>query len=101
MYENFHATLKIHRMILKDSFFDRCHYSCKVITYRPEEEFIYLLSEGTELTAFSLDGLYECRIEDENCMNICKGMIRERYWNKQGKVIKFQIQNGFYKKVLN
>ncbi|MCI5868392.1 MAG: hypothetical protein MR224_02640 [Dorea sp.] len=101
MYENCHAELKMHRMILQDSFFDKTIYQCRVITYREEEECLYLLAEEAELTAFSLDGIYECEIVDEESKVVCSGMIQERYWNKLGKVMKFQIQRGFYKKLLN
>ncbi len=40
-------------------------------------------------------------IENSEDPVICKGIIKERYWNKAGKVMKFKIQNGFYKKLLN
>ena len=59
---------------------------------------MYLVSEEAELTSYSLDGIYECSIENLEDPVICKGIIKERYWNKAGKVMKFKIQNGFYKK---
>ena len=40
-------------------------------------------------------------IEDPKDPVVCKGILKERYWNKAGRVMKFKIQNGFYKKVLN
>lgn len=101
MYEKSQALLKMHRMILQDSFFDKIEYQCSVLTYRPEEECLYLLSEEAELTAYSLDGIYECQIMDQDKQIVCCGMVKERYWNKLGKVLKLQIQRGFYKKVLN
>ena len=48
-----------------------------------------------------LEGIYECSIEDPKDPVVCKGILKERYWNKAGRVVKFKIQNGFYKKVLN
>ena len=31
----------------------------------------------------------------------CSITIRERYWNKVGRIVKFQIRNGFYKNLVN
>lgn len=78
-------------------FFDETEYLCKIIAYDEEEETLYLVSEEAELTSYSLDGIYECSIENLEDPVICKGIIKERYWNKAGKVMKFKIQNGFYK----
>ena len=50
--------------------------------------------EGTSVNG--MDALQEMCIRDS-----CKGILKERYWNKAGRVMKFKIQNGFYKKVLN
>lgn len=100
-YEGCTAKLRMERVILEDSYFDETEYSCKIIAYDEEEETLYLTSEEAELTAYSLDGIYECCIEDPDEAVVCKGILKERYWNKAGKVIKFKIQNGFYKKVLN
>ena len=83
------AKLRMDRVILEDSFFDE------------KEETLYLVSEEAELTFYSLDGIYECSIEDPKDPVVCKGILKERYWNKAGRVMKFKIQNGFYKKVLN
>ena len=85
MYEECPAKLKMERVILKDGFFD------------PEKETIWLLTGKTELPVFSLDALYTCSLEQEEESVSCQGQIRERYWNKLGRVIVFHIQNGFYK----
>ena len=74
------AKLRMDRVILEDSFFDETEYLCKIIAY---------------------DEIYECSIEDPKDPVVCKGILKERYWNKAGRVMKFKIQNGFYKKVLN
>ncbi len=73
----------------------------RIITYKPEEECIYLVAEDTEVTEFSLDGNYECRIHTAEDDTVCMGSIMERYWNKAGKGLKFQIRNGFYKNLVN
>ena len=49
----------------------------------------------------SLDAVYECSIQNENEIFTCQGFIKERYISKLGKVIVFQIQNGFYKNPVN
>lgn len=100
MYEKCSATMQMKRMILKDGYFDDISYPCKVIRYNQEEESIYLLTEK-ELPAFSLDAIYECRIETDKGSVACSGILLERYWNKLGNVMKFRIQNGFYKNLLN
>lgn len=100
MYEDCSAKLKMERMILKDGFFDETVHHCKVITYIPEKEKIYLLTGKTELPVFSLDALYTCVLEGEEETIRCEGQIRERYWNKLGRVIVFHIQNGFYKNLV-
>ena len=100
-YEGCTAKLRMERVILEDSFFDETEYLCKIIAYDEEEETLYLVSEEAELTSYSLDGIYECSIEDPKDPVVCKGILKERYGNKAGRVMKFKIQNGFYKKVLN
>lgn len=100
MYEKCPATMQMIRMILKDGYFDDIPYPCTVIRYNEEEGCIYLLTEE-KLSSFSLDGIYECRIETEKGVTACTGILRERYWNKLGNVMKFRIQNGFYKNPVN
>ena len=85
MYEECPAKLKMERVILKDGFFDETIHICKVINCDPE------------MPVFSLDALYTCSLEQEEESVSCQGQIRERYWNKLGRVIVFHIQNGFYK----
>ena len=101
MYQDCPANLSMIRVILGDSCFDDAVYTCKIIRYIPEKESIYLLTGKTELSVFSLDALYECSIQTENEVLKCQGFIRERYISKLGKVIEFQIQNGFYKNPVN
>ena len=101
MYRECPANLSMIRVILGDSCFDDSVYTCKIIRYIPEKECIYLLTGKTELPAFSLDALYECKIQNEDEILGCQGYIKERYISKLGKVIVFQIQNGFYKNPVN
>ena len=101
MYRECPAKLFMVRVILGESYFDDTVYDCKTIRYIPEKESIYLLAGKTELSVFSLDALYECSIQTEEYMLSCQGYIRERYISKLGKVIMFQIKNGFYKNPVN
>lgn len=101
MYEGSPVDIQMERMILDEGFYDETTYQCDVITYKPEEERIYLLSKHTELPVFSLDGIYRCTIAEKDGLVQCGGVITERYWNKLGRIVVFQVKNGFYKKVLN
>ncbi|MGN1165925.1 MAG: hypothetical protein ACI4S2_05850 [Lachnospiraceae bacterium] len=101
MYEGCSASLRMLRMILENGSFDETTHECHVITYNPENECIYLLAEKEDLTIFSLDGIYECILRTEKEKILCKGMIRERYYNKLGKVIVMRVRNGFYKNTVN
>jgi len=101
MYRDCPAKLSVMKVILGDTFVEDGVYNCKVIRYIPEKESIYLLAGKTELSVFSLDALYECSIQTEEYMLSCQGYIRERYISKLGKVIMFQIKNGFYKNPVN
>lgn len=101
MYEECPADLRMTRVVLQEGLFDETAHHCKVIRYNPEEECIYLMVGKSDITAFSLDGIYECTIASEDGPKWCSGVIRERYLCKIGKVLVFRIQNGFYKNNLN
>lgn len=101
MYEECPADLRMSRVILQEGQIDETEHHCKVIRYNSETECIHLIVGKADITAFSLDGIYECVILNEEEPVWCTGVIRERYWSKNGKVIVFQVQNGFYKKNLN
>ena len=102
MYQDCPAKLVMKKVILGDSFMDEEVYNCKIVRYIPEKESIYLLVGKAELSVFSLDALYECSIQiSEEEILTCKGYVRERYISKTGKIIVFQIQNGFYKNPVN
>ncbi|MGN1267051.1 MAG: hypothetical protein ACI4UH_03845 [Dorea sp.] len=101
MYQECPAKLKMKRQVLNEGFFDDASYHCKIITYNPEEENIYLLIGKTELPLFSLDAEYECLISVGEEILKCNGMIIERYVSKLGKVVVFHLKNGFYKNLVN
>ena len=101
MYRECLAKIVMKRVILGEGYYDDRLQECTVIRYNPEKETIYLLVGEAELPVFSLDALYECFIQTEQGHLRCQGYIRERYTSKRGKVLVFQIENGFYKNPVN
>lgn len=101
MYEGCPVELWMEQTILEDGELeDRIHY-CKVIGYDEGRECIQLLLRGEEVDIISLDAIYGCKIMDGDRSAECKGIIRERYLDKLGNMLVFQIENGFYKNSLN
>ena len=72
-----------------------------VIRYEEKEACIYLLLEKEELTNASLDIIYGCEVISEAEKLTFTGRIKERYYNELGKVLKVEIENGFYKISIN
>ena len=72
-----------------------------VIRYEEKEACIYLLLEKEELTNASLDIIYGCEVISEEEKLTFTGRIKERYYNELGKVLKVEIENGFYKISIN
>ena len=91
------AKLHMKRSILMGGEIDLKTYSCSVLWYDSKDENIYLLLENDVLQNISLDCVYECELEAEQGILTCTGTVKERFYNEHGKVLKFQIQNGFYK----
>ena len=101
MYEIYPASLRMKRVILQNGHFNENEYKCQVITYNSEEESIYLLTGDNELPLFSLDALYECTLKTETEEILCEGVIKERYFNKLGRIVVLYVRNGFYKNPVN
>ena len=72
-----------------------------VIRYDAKEACVYLILENEELTAASLDIIYGCEVLSEEEKVTFTGRIKERYYNELGKVLKVEIENGFYKISIN
>lgn len=72
-------------------------YACKVVQYDAKREAVFLSLENDDLPAISLDAIYECNIREDYDLIACTGRIAERYCNQHGKILKFKINNGFYK----
>lgn len=101
MYKGHIAELQMVRNILDEGYLDENVYECEVLADDIQEGSIILQVKSEQLPIFSLDGLYECKVIEDGTMLICNGMIIERFESKAGKVLAFQMKNGFYKKVLN
>lgn len=79
---------------------ERVHY-CKVMGYDAVKEQLELMLRGEEVSIISLDAIYGCKIMDGESYAKCRGRVLERYLNKQGNMIRFQIEDGFYKNTVN
>lgn len=76
---------------------DEKKYLCHVCEYDTKKERIYLVLENDILPSISLDAVYECNVKTKEGVIVCNGRVIERYCTQSGKVITFQIKNGFYK----
>ncbi len=76
-------------------------YECKVWRYDENKECLYLALQEAALSNLSLDAIYECKIEEGAEGLLCTGHIRERYHSEGQQMVKFEIENGFYKIYLN
>ena len=57
MYKECSAKVRMYCMILKEGRFDEKVHHCRVISYKPEEECIYLIAEDTELSVSEVEQL--------------------------------------------
>lgn len=96
MYEGNPVELQMKKMILECGVPDERVYSCHIVRYDHNEQFMYLALEQEELTVISLDGVYECRFSTMEGLFSCTGVIKERYQNVNGNVLAMQIENGFF-----
>lgn len=97
MYENCQVELEMKKMLLTDGILEPKIFHGHVWRYGKEEECLYLQLEDENLSAISLDAVYECRVQEGRQMFTATGKVRERYCNEAGEILEFRIQNGFYK----
>ena len=76
---------------------DKTVYPCEYLRYDSRKECLYLLAKDTALTAFSLDAVYICELQTGDEELQCTGRMKERSNQPVGKVLKIEIENGFYK----
>lgn len=91
------AILRMKKNLCAGGALDEKIFFCSVLMYDSKRECIYLVLEDEMLTKISLDAIYECQITTSEYTEICTGRVRERYYNEFGKILQFEIKNGFYK----
>lgn len=91
------ATLHIKKVLCLHGTMDDRVYSATVLQYDERCECIYFCLDSGKLTDVSLDAIYECNIQTAKEQLNCTGRIKERYCGRTGKIIRFEIENGFYK----
>ena len=91
------ARIKMKKSLLANGTLDEKFYHCDVIRYEKKEESIYLLLRDENLMDISLDGIYECIIYRGSVGIKCEVRIVERYVNQDEKIVRFQVEKGFYK----
>lgn len=96
MYDGDRAVITMINYLKEDKKMDDKSYHCTVIEYQKELEQVHLLMSTGELKDISLDAVYECRIQTIKGEAVCTGVIKERYENRAGMILIFQIANGFY-----
>ena len=96
MYDGDKAVLTMVQYLKEDKEKDENIYEATVIEYQKEMEQVHLILRSGSLSDISLDAVYECRIRTITCETVCTGMIKERYENRAGMILVFQVTNGFY-----
>ena len=89
--------IKMHKSLQVGTVLDKTVYSCEYLRYDSRKECLYLLVNSAELTTFSLDAIYFCELQSGHEILQCTGRIKERSNQKAGKILKLEIENGFYK----
>lgn len=92
-----YAEIEMKKILCAGGSVDKNVYECSFLKYNMQEECIYLVLQSGTLEQLSLDAIYQCEIRTEKERIDCTGRIKERYSNETGKIIKFQVENGFYK----
>lgn len=91
------AEIKMKKILCTGGSVDKNIYACSFLKYDAKEACIYLILQSAALDQLNLDAIYQCGIWTAQEKIDCTGRIKERYSSEQGKIIKFQVENGFYK----
>ncbi len=93
--------LSMSKILKKDMELDKAEYFAEVLSYDEEEQLLLLGCTKEVLMKISLEARYSCSTQfDDHCIS-CVGVVRERYDGEEGSVIRFYIENGFYKIMLS
>ena len=92
------AKLTLRKTLCKEEIKEKGTHVCSVLQYDGKQECIFLqLQKSLPLERVSLDAIYLCEIESEDGTEACTGRVKERYQDERGNILRFQIENGFYK----
>lgn len=89
--------IKMQKTLCTGGILDDQIYSCELLRYDGKKECLYFEVSSADLTVFSLDAIYDCKLQSGTEVLECTGRIKERYCQKNRKTLKFEIENGFYK----
>lgn len=89
--------IKMKKALCTGAKIDEHTFVCELLRYDSRKESLYFEVGTSDLTMFSLDAIYECKLQSGTSILECTGRIKERYCQGNRKVIKFEIENGFYK----
>ena len=89
--------LKMKKVLSMSGILDEHIQICNLLKYDEKQECLYFILQFGELTDLSLDAIYDCAIKSAEEQISCTGRIKERYQGEEGKTVKFEIENGFYK----
>ena len=92
-----YAELKMKKVLWTGGLLDDKLYICEVMHMKEEEESLYLLLKDGFLEEISLDAIYECKVRSADSEATFTGRMKERFIGQNGKSLKIQIENGFYK----
>ena len=91
------AVLKMKKMLRIGQVENENAYVCELSSYDIQRAELFFALKDEELTELSLEAIYECQIQTEEGNLACTGRIRERYCEQGKKILKLQVENGFYK----
>ena len=97
MKKSNYAELKMKKVLRAGDVLRTETYACEVLQMKEEEEVLYLVLKSGELSELSLDCIYQCTVKTDDSDMVCTGRIKERFRGTEGKTLKLQIENGFYK----
>ncbi len=98
MFEGNRVFLEVEKLLIKDKTLSDKVVEGQILRYSKNEELLHIAVEEQVIESLSLDAKYSCKIKTEENGGVqCYGVMKERYYNEEGGVGIFQIENGFYK----
>lgn len=91
------AELKMQKVLCKGQQMDEKTYICEILKYDAQQECVVLILKTDKLTDISLDAVYKCEVSRDGVCTWCTGRVYKRYCSAKGKILRLQVENGFYK----